>query len=81
MRKQNMTETKAYTVYRGWTRDHGKIVVDWYTNDNLDYGISSEYASRRYTLANRQQFDRVCGKSRTGCGGTRVEVYLDGKKI
>lgn len=71
----------TWQKYEGWTLPDGSILVRCETNDNRDLGCPSEWAQWELTCKSRMDFDRICGVSRTGCFGTKVDVYLDGQKL
>ena len=71
----------AYSNSFGFTQLDGSIVIYCSTNDNLDYGEPSEFAEWTSKAKDRAQFDKIYGKSRTGCVGTVVTVTLDGKTL
>lgn len=68
-----------------WTRidifgEDGNVTVYHSTNDNLDLGYPSEYASWETYPKTIEQALKVSGKSRQGIG-CKVDVYLNGEKI
>ena len=72
----------AFQIYNGHTLEDGTIDVFAYTNDNLDLGYPNEYAAWSYVVKNNEEFfQRVGGKTRTGCSGIKVTIILDGKVI
>lgn len=78
-----MFNERTWTEYRIETREKGKkYVIDWSTNDDNDDGWPDAEVTRdQYTFASLDRALNFTGKSRRGCGGAEVEVYLDGKKI
>lgn len=71
----------AHTIFRCRTNPDGSFRVHWWTNDDLDYGYPSVTASADWTCKDQKDFENRIGKSRVGCIGTIVEVFLDGVKI
>lgn len=69
----------AYHNYLLQTNPDGSISGTSETNDNLDHGVPSEHASWSVEYKDRAAMDKAVGKSRTGCSGVRVNVYLDGE--
>lgn len=62
--------------------EHGdKVIVYESTNDNLDTGYPSEYASWTTRFKNTEDALKHTGKSRTGIFGSEVTVTLNGNKI
>lgn len=72
-----------WTEYRIETIEKGKsYLVDWSTNDDNDDGYpDGEIVRDRYTMPTIERALNFTGKSRRGCGGSEVTVYLDGKRI
>ena len=74
-------EPEVYFVSEGFTQEDGSIIVQQCTNDNEDRGYPAEYTQWEITYKNKEHFDKVCGKSRRGCMGSKVTVILDGVEI
>ncbi len=71
----------AYHTYHLQTNSDSSISGTSETNDNLDHGYASQYASWTVRYRDRAHMDKEVGKSRIGCSGVVVDVYLDGTKI
>jgi hypothetical protein len=57
------------------------ILVSESTNDNLDTGYPSQCSSWANQYPNIEAALKHTGKSRIGCSGIRVEVFLNGEQI
>jgi hypothetical protein len=71
---------RVFFKYQIWERG-GRAVVTESTNDNLDKGYPTEYACWETTWPTLEAALKHTGKSRTGCLGAEVLVYLNGEKI
>jgi len=71
---------RVYHRIDGWTQGDGSVATTHTTNDNEDRGYPGPVETWEQKYSSREQFTRICGKSRTGCFGCEVTVTLDGKK-
>jgi hypothetical protein len=72
----------AWLRYDGYTQQDGTIQVEAMTNDNNDDGYADgETAEWMVTCRNRAEFDRRCGRCRTGISGITVTVSVDGEEV
>lgn len=74
-------EPQAWHRIEAYTNPDGSIRATESTNDNLDRGYPSEFAEWERNFRTRSMFDSQVGKSRIGCSGVVVDVYLDGQRI
>lgn len=71
----------AYHEIDAWTNPDGSIGAVHSTNDDRGLGFPNDHAAWETTYRDREDFDRSAGRSRTGCMGVRVRVFLDGEEI
>ena len=64
-----------------YEESNGKVSVVHSTNDNLDRGYPSEYATWTETYKSVDEALSFTGKSRTGVVGCIVEVYVNNEKV
>ena len=64
----------------GHTREDGRVMAYVSTNDNLDLGYPSEYASWTTRYSSAESFRQHAGYTRVGILGCRVTVTLDGEE-
>lgn len=57
------------------------ILITEFTNDNLDLGYPSEFATWQSEYPDLESALKRTGKSHTGISGILVEVFLNGIKI
>lgn len=74
-------EPRVYHNYRVETHDDGSATVSQETNDNGDTGYPGEYASWEDHWKSAEKAIKHVGKSRVGCAGCEVSVYIDGEKV
>lgn len=72
---------RAWERIYGFSNPDGTVTACVSTNDNLDTGYPSEFAEWTTRIKSVEEFHRRYGKSRTGCSGVEVEVFLDGKQL
>jgi hypothetical protein len=68
----------AVHTTRATTLDDGRIEATFETNDNLDRGYPTEFATWKDTFKSLDSFARTAGFTRTGALGAVVDVELDG---
>lgn len=75
-----MTGAAARMTYDITSHEDGSASAQVWTNDNRDRGYDSEEASWALQFPSLAAALNQCGKSRTGCSGIVVTVWVDAVK-
>lgn len=70
MEKKNpdLREDRAWSIFRAVSRVNGSISVNCWTNDTLNKGYPTSERYWVHVCRTREEFDKLFGKSRVGCG-------------